>query len=484
MKIDLSIYEENYHKKDGGQKFVDNWNEGIKIIPFTNHTNRSGYDKSCSIQGTTGEFFRALSVFETAPIIDFEKTADELFRPYLEKQKSLGPEQREELISVFRDILFINGELNASNVCFLKYMPAVPQDENLTESLVKKYEDGQRRMGEYLYSMVKGSNFTVPENGDTNVFIKVLRESLKSGMPDTKKENEDAGYYILPFVREAFQKDLAWLFQKDETIILKYIHLLLHFYACYSIIQSLSYLSSSKNESCTTPISFYFILASEKVSQNHEAVIKGWDWHLPKQVLDRLFAKSQALDIANAVLGGNVGFYPDILAKLRGTPFEENRPLLQKLIESYKEKKTALLTKRDSEEKRGRKQAIEDIGDLQVTSYEGFLHTLEKLCVALLSSSYTLRLRKKVIDLLSIRFLQRRRGTYVLTLDKEMLMFLVTLLTKGDKIKLEEMYRRFNQFGINFNRNTRMAIEDYLLKLNVLIRKSDSGEAQYVKAVL
>ena len=93
-------------------------------------------------------------------------------------------------------------------------------------------------------------------------------------------------------------------------------------------------------------------------------------------------------------------------------------------------------------------------------------------------------MRKKIVDLLSMRFLQLRRGNYVLTLDNEMLVFLVAMITKGQRVKLEEMYKGFNRYGIFFNRGTRLAIESYLLKLNLLDRKSDSGEAQYVKVIL
>ena len=65
-----------------------------------------------------------------------------------------------------------------------------------------------------------------------------------------------------------------------------------------------------------------------------------------------------------------------------------------------------------------------------------------------------------------------------------MLTFLIALFTKGNKVKLDDMYKRFNNYGIHFNRYSRLAIEDYLLKLNLLDRKSDSGEAQYVRVVL
>ena len=116
--------------------------------------------------------------------------------------------------------------------------------------------------------------------------------------------------------------------------------------------------------------------------------------------------------------------------------------------------------------------------------YEDFVSILEHLCTGLQSPSYISRMRKKVIDLMSVRFLQSRRGNFILVLDNEMLTFLIALFTKSKKTKLEDMYKQFNSYGIYFNRGSRIAIEEYLLKLNLLDRKSDSGEAQYVTVVL
>ena len=48
----------------------------------------------------------------------------------------------------------------------------------------------------------------------------------------------------------------------------------------------------------------------------------------------------------------------------------------------------------------------------------------------------------------------------------------------------EDLYEGFGKYGVAFDYDTKAAIENYLLKLNLLERKSDSGEAQYVKIVL
>ena len=72
----------------------------------------------------------------------------------------------------------------------------------------------------------------------------------------------------------------------------------------------------------------------------------------------------------------------------------------------------------------------------------------------------------------------------MLVLDEEMLLFLVAMTAKDERIRIEDLYRRFRDYGMEFSFQTRNAISDYLLKLNLLERKSDSGEAQYVRVIL
>jgi len=80
--------------------------------------------------------------------------------------------------------------------------------------------------------------------------------------------------------------------------------------------------------------------------------------------------------------------------------------------------------------------------------------------------------------------LSTRRGREILNLDDEMLFFLMAMISKGTRMKLEDLYEGFGKYGVAFDYDTKAAIENYLLKLNLLERKSDSGEAQYVKIVL
>lgn len=311
----------------------------------------------------------------------------------------------------------------------------------------------------------------------SNLFSKILKEALNP-FGGTTDEVKKRNYIVLPYIKKSFEGDLNWMLEQEESVKVKYLHLLLHFYACYAVTQAIVRITAKDKLKEDIPVPFYFILNSERASVNHDAVVRGWPYQIPKSSLDKLYGKSQALDILNSVLGGNVGFYNSIYEKLNETDFEDNRELCNELLSRYQEEKRAVFNRRTSES-----GSIEEI-EIDVHSYEEFISTLEHLCIGLQSPSYISRMRKKVIDLLSVRFLQSRRGNFVLVLDNEMLTFLIALFTKSKKTKLEDLYKLFNRYGIYFNRGSRLAIEEYLLKLNLLDRKSDSGEAQNVTVIL
>lgn len=473
MKIDIDAYNEHYHQTG---KFIDNWQEGIKLLPF-NSNPASAYDKKCGLHGTTGEFFRLWDNDGTKPIEDFDASAVKPVADYLSNQRQMPITQVNEFIRMMKDIMFVNGNLNITDSAFLKYLPLVPNDERISAKDRKKYNDGQRKLGNYLYSMLSDDLQNSGHNAIPNLFSRILQEAL-SPLCGTSEDGKTRDYVVLPYIKKSFEDDLRWMLSQEEAVKVKYLHLFLHFYACYAVMQAIVMINSKKRDKALGPVPFYYILNSEKASVNHDAVVRGWSYQIPKYSLDKLYGKSQALDILNSVLGGNVGFYYDVMEKLTETEFNDNKELCNELLRKYQDEKHEVFSRRTSED-----GSIEKT-EIDVHSYEEFISTLEFLCIGLQSPSYISRMRKKVIDLMSVRFLQSRRGNFVLVLDNEMLTFLVALFTKSKKTKLEDMYKLFNSYGIHFNRGSRIAIEEYLLKLNLLDRKSDSGEAQYVTVVL
>ena len=294
----MSAYSEHYHQAG---KFIDNWQEGIKLLPF-NSNPASAYDKKCGLHGTTGEFFRLWDNDGTKPIEDFETSAVLPVSDYLSNQRQMPVTQVDEFVRMMKDIMFVNGNLNITDSAVLKYLPVVSNDERISVKERKKYCDGQRKLGNYLYSMLPNDMQDSGHNATPNLFSRILKEALSPicGISN----NIEREYVVLPFIKKSFEKDIKWMLEQEEAIKVKYFHLLLHFYACYAVMQAIVMINSKKQEKPTSPVPFYFILNSERASVNHDAVLRGWSYQIPKSSLDKLYGRSQALDILNSVLGG------------------------------------------------------------------------------------------------------------------------------------------------------------------------------------
>lgn len=475
--IDLEYYRAGYH--DGKNKFQDNWQSGIKLLPFVSNTT-SVLDKKCPLQGVSGEFCRLAAQDHSRPIEDLEQAISNEITPYLREKKRMSEEELPLFLDVLRDILYVSGNLNVTDFAFLKYVPLMPVGEALPQKERTKRIDGQRKAARYLYDMVEGECPMNPA-GNRDLFSRILHDSLAEGRATEKQSAGKPEYTALPYIKESFQRDLRWMLEQEDSVKVRYLHVFFHFYLCYALTQTLVSLSSGKTQPRSAPEMFYFIMSSERVSDTHDAVEKGWPTLLSRKFLEKVYGHAQALDIVNCVLGGNVGFYPDVLTALQQTPFEENKELLEELLWRYYEEKRERLRARKSEKDNDRITRSRE--DLMVSSYEDFLKKMESLCVDLQSTSYN-RMCKKVMDLMTMRFLKRGRRYYALSLDDEMFLFLTAMLTRGKKTQLDVLYKRFNAYGMTFNRETKAEMEKYLLKLNLLDRKSDSGEAQYVCVVL
>lgn len=478
MKILKSVFDDNYHDS---KKLVDNWQKGILLLPITNNLGTSKYDIHSSAQSTVGQFIRLLLNEDTNTVESFEQSVMPKVQEFLQSE-GISQTNIDHFLSVVKDLFFINGTFAVPDMSFFKYIPLVPDPENKDLKTRKKYRDGQIRVAAYLYSMLDQNPFKNSNSQDLNLVLDIFAKVLSENNTAVAIDNSTRKYTIPSYIKKSFSEDFKWFLQLNEQARIKYFHLFLHFYLCYGITQTILLLSAEKIDVnvMNEPEKLYFILDSEKISMNHDAILYGWANRIQnRKLLDRLFGKIQALDIANCLLGGDVGFYPQVLARLSETPFEDNREALSEILECYKTEKTELLNNRQTE---GGNRQINNF-DPNVVSYVDFLRKLERCCVELQSKDYV-RLRKKILDIMRITFLTQRGGPFVLKLDKDMLSFLIALVTKGERTKLEDMYKSFTQYGICFNRDTKFSIEEYLLNMNLLDRKSDSGEVQYVKAVL
>ena len=479
-------FKQLYFKRDekGLEKLVDNFQtRAVKLLPFTlNPLSGNLYDNTCGLLGVASEFYRLYTQSSVKPIESVDDTIA-LLRIELKYQFKMADEDIERFIDVFKDILFENNKLNVIDPEFFAFAPMSFFDKDSKDvKKYAKYRSGQPKIANYYLSMTDpGENVfgNAPRDLFSQTVIDCLRKEDGISIP-----TPDDKYLILPFIKASFAKDIKWLVNQNSSVVVKYLPLFLHFYACYSLIQTLAFMNKNNwNTPIIKPLPIYYMLTSEKVTASADGVRKGWSASnlLADTFLDKMSSYAQALDILNLLFEDNEGLmtYQEIKDRFATMEWnDEAKAFCEYILNEYQTRKRTLLEDRGTET-----NALPSALDIDVNSYEEFMDTLLELCIKLQSKDYP-RMKHAMYCMADIRLLMRRREHKVLAFDEELLLFLIAMVTKGERVRLDELYRRFEAYGILFSFQTKNAISEYLLNLNLLERKSDSGEAQYVRIVL
>ena len=73
----------------------------------------------------------------------------------------------------------------------------------------------------------------------------------------------------------------------------------------------------------------------------------------------------------------------------------------------------------------------------------------------------------------------------MLNLTEERLIFLTKLAIKNEEqLGLNEVFRQFELRGVFLDQPSKVELVNFYTKLNLIDKKSDSGDAQYVKRIL
>lgn len=474
--MDITKFKKEYIDAKGN--LSDKFQSFIKLVPFTSNNASCWFDSTCGFNGIVGRFFRNLYPSEIEPIYNIDAALEKI-RSYLIEQRQMQDNEAEHFVEISRNILCPDGNIQAIDASFLKYYPLILKGGNGNSRSSDKYISGQKKLADYLSCMTEKAIGDDELSGRKDLFTSEIKKALSNSLEITDKTSfhGDEEYYILPFVKKQFGQDFKWLLAKEDYVLIKYIGIFLYFYACYSILQTLLHIEPNDNE-YGNAIPLYNILRQEHASMKSDAIRRGWESKLNKNKIDKTFGKLQAIDILNSLISDDTCIYHEIVTQLNEEPFEQNKVKCEELLKIYQEKKREHVNSR----KTSKKLSME-VMDTSVDNYDEFTKKIYELCTRMQENTYT-RVKNRIYALFSIRFLSLRRGKYLLNIDNEMLIFLIAMITHEQKTKLSDLYRKFREYGIIFNINTRNNIEQYLLKLNLLDRKSDSGEAQYVRVIL
>jgi DNA phosphorothioation-dependent restriction protein DptG len=227
----------------------------------------------------------------------------------------------------------------------------------------------------------------------------------------------------------------------------------------------------------------FFSLDWEKLQSSRAASNNGWK--LFEDKLESMFVHANTLELLNYISfpQGKILGYSEIDSIVAGLPEVEKQQLLasvEELISFYREgnndvvwanQATPLVTTLPSPGN----ATMDVIGKLWRSVDYQFSTTLKKRA----RRAY----KQLFITFAKLNYAKTRgRNGYSLSLKHHDVLFLTTMcIGKQEKIRLKDLKVEFEQRGLHLDVTSWTHLVNYYEKVNMLERKSDSGDGQYVK---
>lgn len=462
---DLKQYKLDFEKIESSFKFKDNGlthSQGnqFKLLPYAANekTLVSNFD------GVIGSFSRIASDKELKS--EFNVTA--FIENVVDK---IGDFETGSSKEVFKDIvqtMFINEDgLVNFDIKTINYIASSNSDEKIAKFLYSIFFD------EELKAIIRKHYCRETEN--------ILNKLVLEALPELKdKKHPDENYQCyLPFIKELFAKDFKFLIENEE-LYKNSLKRFLEFYYFFYVSQLAMKLNKFEKADSTKADTIYFTLGWESTSKNRTAYRLGWE--NVKAYVNTLFSHAITLEFLNHHgLEEQLG-YSELYSVYNSLDQWNLANDLEKLCENYISRRKDGIAWNNFSVKRGNSgnKAFDKVYKL----YEAVEFQFD-------SKNSTRGRANQAYNNWFVKFVHenfsKKRGAlgYNLNLNEEDIILMTKLcINNNEKLKLNLLFEEFEKRGMFFDRDSKLKIVQLYEKLNLLEKKSDSGDAQYVRSVL
>lgn len=304
------------------------------------------------------------------------------------------------------------------------------------------------------------------------IVIKIIE--LKKVSEADKKQ---AYFAVKTDIQDKFRKDFHFMLESG-MISLEDIANLFAIYYFYYVSQTCIILDHYCSGMRDGEVNYYYALDWERVSKNRKCCIEGWD--KLQDSINHMFNHAITLEILNQTASEEMFDYISF-----GNLTKENDELDYKIAEQvalaervycsyigdYKEFESIPYQE-------GINKTEKNIRHLYKCVEAQFMNTDRKRA----NQSYN----EKFSEFCKARWVKnRKKSGLVLNLTERDVIFLTKIcLRNEEKIRLNDLYKEYEHRGIFLDGTSKEYLQDFFTKLNLIDRKSDSGDAQYVKRIL
>lgn len=430
----------------------------FKILPYTTKNN-----KIENFWGVTGAFSREITSKKKSSF-DKQSIFEKVLSIVSNKDKNSNT-----LLNVLDEIFFDEDD---------ELVIAHPQFFNYIMSDKKQSDIGNFLASIFSTEEVRKHFLNTYNHKPKNVLLKLLHDSL----PELKDaENGKDGYVnYIEHIRTQFEKDLMFLLQ-NEKLFMEHFQQLLQYYYFHYINQLILHLDNFFNK---TPNIFplFYNFDWENRLQSRRNYNEGWK--VVDSRLNRVFAHVNCLEMINCIRGKEefMGYkqFEDYVSDLDEYQRGKLNNELLALINEYKGRVLDVPWSKYIEPSQLYSEpCLNSVRSL-------FYHIDFQFKNSTSRKSVPQEFYKGFHEFAKKTFLKQSGSLgYTLNLKQEYIIFLTKIcIGKKSKLALNDLFNEFECRGIYLDRDSRKKLVELYEKLNLIEKKSDSGDAQYVKYIL
>ena len=431
----------------------------IKLLPYVTTKGKQMVDFS----GVIGAFSRIICEKELKADVNTEELVDNIVDMIADFDKHESLESFKDIINSM--FITLDGNLVNFSLKTINYINSSNDDVKFAEFLYSTLFDKELKL------QVK-KNYNKEE-------INILSNLIFKALPELKdKDYKDDKYECyLPFIKELFTKDFKFLLENEE-LYKNNLQRFLEYYFMFYVSQLCIKLNQFEKADVTIPETLYYTLAWESTSKKRTGYKFGFD--LLTNKVSNIFSHAVILDFFNCNNSEDIFTYKKMFNIFEEMTEEEiDNSRINELYDFYINIITdvrwedAYLSHRDSGNK-----VFNILLDLFYAVDYQFNNTARH-------DPYK-NYKDKFINFVTKSF-GKRRGSlgYTLNLNEEDIILLTKIcINNNERLKLSSLFYEFKRRGIAFDKDSQNRIVQLYEKLNLLEKKSDSGDAQYVRSIL
>ncbi|KAA9022943.1 DNA phosphorothioation-dependent restriction protein DptG [Niallia endozanthoxylica] len=440
--------------KNGKTTLKHTINKRTAFLPFqTRNPERAKFKNGFT--PVLGQFFRYVEKAGS----DFELNGESIIQE-ISHSVEMDENDRPYFERILESYLFEASSIRIFHPSMYKYLP-------LSES---KESHGEGEIAQFLYdALLESDSGKLEDILELKEKEHVLARLIQQHMPRLEAKERKVKYTpTLAFIRETFAEDLQTLLSNRE-FFMNHINLFLAYYYFYSASQFTLKINQFEKMDTFSPTPIYYNLDWEASNRNRMAVKTGF-----KVVMDnarRLLGHVNTVEHLNYLMNTENLVYIELQERFKAISEDEQTSLLDDLYTWTREYSEITLGNQHEIEKK--QDFMEGCKQLHVQISKGLsLETKYRYALAIneIGKTYFLKTRGSLGNILNV--------------TQDFLILLTALSVKHEKISLKQLFIEFEKRGVFFDRYSKEAIVELFNKLNLIEKKSDSGDAQYVKPIL